>query len=318
MTPRAILLSDTAAERFGRRMQSLAPNRPLVRVADDAVDGDLDAVEIAFFSGDVFPERVGPFIRQLVRCKELRWFHTFSAGVDNPFFAGLLERGIRLSTSSGAMATPIAHTVMLYLLALSRDLPGWLRAQAQHAWEPRPVQELSGRTLGVLGLGPIGMEVARLGAAFGMHVIGMRREPRGDEPCETWPLTRLDELLGRADDLVLALPLSDATHHILDADAIARLPKGARIVNVGRGELLDEAALADALASGHLAGAGLDVFEVEPLPEDSPLWGRPDVIVTPHSSGTTPGNQERAAEIFLENLARYGRGDPLRNEVLSP
>ncbi len=146
MTPGAILVSDTAAERFGRRMQSLAPTRPLVRVADDAVDGDVDvdAVEIAFFSGDLFPERVGPFIRQLVRCKELRWFHTFSAGVDNPFFAGLLERGIRLSTSSGAMATPIAHTVMLYLLALSRDLPGWLRAQAQHAWEPHPVQELSG------------------------------------------------------------------------------------------------------------------------------------------------------------------------------
>ena len=107
-----------------------------------------------------------------------------------------------------------------------------------------------GRTLGVLGMGPIGMEVARLGAAFGMHVIAMRREPRGDEPCETWPLTRLDELLQRANDLVLALPLSNATHHILDADAIARLPQGARVVNVGRGELVDEAALADALATG--------------------------------------------------------------------
>ena len=316
MSQGAILVSDAAAQRFGRRIRSLAPARPLVRVAEDSLDGDLDAVEIAFFSGDLFPERVGPFIRQLVRCKKLRWFHSFSAGVDNPFFGGLLERGIRLTTSSGAMATPIAHTVMLYLLALSRDLPGWLRSQARHAWEPRPFQELSGRTLGVLGLGPIGMEVARLGGAFGMRVIGMRREPRGDEPCETWPLARLGELLERANDLVLALPLSDATHHILDADAIARLPKGARIVNVGRGELLDETALAEALAAGHLAGAGLDVFEVEPLPEDSPLWDRPDVIITPHSSGTTPGNQERAAEIFLDNLARYDRGEPLHNEVL--
>jgi len=143
----------------------------------------------------------------------------------------------------------------------------------------------------------------------------MRRRPRGDEPCETWPLARLDELLGIADAVVLALPLGDETRHLLDRRRLARMKRGALLVNVGRGALVDEEALAEALASGGLGGAGLDVFEVEPLPPESPLWPMPNAILTPHSSGDTPGNHERASEIFLDNLGRFGRGEPLRNEV---
>jgi phosphoglycerate dehydrogenase-like enzyme len=227
----------------------------------------------------------------------------------------MLERGVRISTSSGAMARPIAHTVMLYLLALSRDLRGWIRDQEAARWNEREVEDLEGRCLGVVGLGPIGLEVARLGAAFGMRVIGLRRTPRGDEPCETWPLERLDEVLPRVDFLVLALPLSDDTHHLLDARRLALLRPSACLVNIGRGALVDETALVRALEKRELAGAGLDVFEVEPLPAESPLWRLPNVIVTPHSSGTSPGNRARAAAIFLENLARYESGQPLRNEV---
>ena len=247
--------------------------------------------------------------------KQLRWLHTFSAGVDNPWFQALRARGVRLTTSSGANAVPIAQTVLLYLLALSRDLAGWQDAQKRRAWEPHEVVDLQGLTLGVVGLGPIGLEVARLGAALRMRVVGVRRSPRGDEPCETWPMARLDALLPHADALVLALPLSDDTHHLLDARRIALLKRGAWLVNVGRGALVEEAALVAALQSGQLGGAGLDVFEVEPLPDESPLWFLPNVIVTPHNSGDSPGNQVRAAEIFLDNLARFGRGEPLRNEV---
>jgi phosphoglycerate dehydrogenase-like enzyme len=312
----AILISDWVEERYGERIAGLAPRAQRLVLRAGGTPDDAGAVEIAYFSGDVFPERVRDFALALRDAKGLRWLHTFSAGVDHPWFQALRAQGVRLTTSSGAHAVPIAQTVVLYLLALTRDLPSWLDAQSRRAWERHPLRDLQGLVLGVVGLGPIGIEVARLGAALRMRVVGIRRHPRGDEPCETWPLARLDELLAEADALVLALPLTDETRHLLDARRIGLLKPGALVVNVGRGALVDEAALARALASGRLGGAGLDVFEVEPLPEASPLWSAPNAIVTPHNAGDTPGNLERATEIFLDNLGRFGRGEPLRNEVV--
>jgi phosphoglycerate dehydrogenase-like enzyme len=311
----ALLLSDQVEDHHRAALDAAAPGVARVVLRPEACEGDPSRVEIAFFSGDLFPERVREFVLALRDAKQLRWLHTFSAGVDNPWFQALRARGVRLTTSSGANAVPIAQTVLLYLLALSRDLASWQDAQKRRAWEPHEVVDLQGLTLGVVGLGPIGLEVARLGAALRMRVVGVRRSPRGDEPCETWPMARLDALLPHADALVLALPLSDDTHHLLDARRIALLKRGAWLVNVGRGALVEEAALVAALQSGQLGGAGLDVFEVEPLPDESPLWFLPNVIVTPHNSGDSPGNQVRAAEIFLDNLARFGRGEALRNEV---
>ena len=148
-----------------------------------------------------------------------------------------------------------------------------------------------------------------------MRVVGFRRTPRGDEPCEMRRLAELDAALPELDWLVLAVPLTDDTRRLMDARRLALLPARARLINVGRGPLVDEAALAEALAAGRLAGAALDVFEVEPLPPESPLWTLPRVIVTPHSAGTSPGNHLRAAELFLENLGRFERGEPLRNEI---
>ncbi len=310
----ALLISDRVEERAGAALAEAWPGARVVLRGDD-LDGDPAAVGVALFSGDLFPDRTRAFARALRDAPGLAWMHSFSAGVDDPWFQRLRARGVRLTTSSGAMAVPIAQTVILYLLALARDLPGWLDAQARRSWEPRDISDLQGRVLGVLGMGPIGQEVARLGGALRMRTLAVRRKPTGDEPCETWPWERLPELLGLADALVLALPLTDETRHLIDADALARMRPGALLVNVGRGEVVDETALVAALESGHLGGAGLDVFEVEPLPAESPLWGMPNVIVTPHSSGTNPGNQERVIELFLDNLARYRRGDPLRNEV---
>jgi D-2-hydroxyacid dehydrogenase (NADP+) len=311
----AILVSESIAARFGDALRAAAPGRPLAVLRGESLDGDAAAVEVAFFSGDLFPSGALPLARALHQAHGLRWLHTFAAGVDHPFFQRLLARGVRVTTSSGAAAVPIAHTVMLYLLALSRDLPGWGRDQAARRWNPRDVEDLQGRRLAVLGLGPIGLEVARLAQAFRMDVVGVRRTPRGDEPCETWPLARLDALLPGVEWLVLALPLAAETRHLLDARRLALLPRGARVINVGRGALVDEAALAAALESGHVAGAGLDVFEVEPLPPESPLWEHPRVVVTPHASGTNPGNHVRAAEAFVDNLVRFARGEPLRNEA---
>ena len=311
----AILISDWVEESYAARIAAIAPGAQRVVLRAGAPDGDLSAVEIAYFSGDCFPERVREFALAARDATALRWLHTFSAGVDHPWFQALRKQGIRLTTSSGAHAVPIAQTVVLYLLALSRGLPAWMDAQRRRAWERHPLVDLHGMRLGVVGLGPIGLEVARLGAALRMRVLGMRRQPRGDEPCETWQLARLDELLAQVDALVLALPLSDELHHLLDARRLALMKRGALLVNIGRGALVDEAALVEALRAGALGGAGLDVFEVEPLPPESPLWSLPNVIVTPHNSGDTPGNLERASEIFLDNLARYLRAESLRNEV---
>jgi len=303
-------------ERYADALDAAAPGVPRVVLAPGgAVRGDPAAVELAYFSGDLFPDHVREFVLALRGAAHLRWLHTFSAGVDHPWFQALRARGVRLTTSSGAHAVPIAQTVLLYLLALSRGLPAWLDAQRRRAWEQHEIADLQGLVLGVVGLGPIGLEVARLGAALRMRVIGMRRTPRGDEPCETWPLARLDELCAGADALVLALPLSDDTRHLLDAARLARMKPGAWLVNVGRGALVDEPALVAALREGRLGGAGLDVFETEPLPPESPLWSLPNVLATPHNSGDTPGNLVRASEIFLDNLGRLVRGEPLRNEV---
>jgi phosphoglycerate dehydrogenase-like enzyme len=312
----ALLVSRWVEDRYAAAFDAAAPGiARAVLEPDGAVRGDAAAVELAFFSGDVFPDRVRDFALALREAANLRWLHTFSAGVDHPWFQALLARGVRLTTSSGAHAVPIAQTVALYLLALSRGLPAWADAQRRRAWEPHEIVDLQGLVLGVVGLGPIGLEVARLGAALGMRVVGARRTPRGDEPCETWPLARLDELVGLADALVLALPLAEETRHLLDARRLALVKPGAWLVNVGRGGLVEEPALVEALRAGRLGGAGLDVFETEPLPPESPLWTLPNVIVTPHNSGDTKENWPRACEIFADNLGRFARGEPLRNEV---
>jgi D-2-hydroxyacid dehydrogenase (NADP+) len=313
----AILVSDGVEERFGDALEAAAPGveRIVVRPGDDRPDPD--SIEVVYFSGDCFPDRTRELAIPALKAERLRWCHTFSAGVDNGFFQVLLQRGVRLTTSTGAQAVPIAQTVMLYLLALSRDLRGWDRDQAERRWAPRDVVDLQGKTLGVVGLGSIGLEVARLGEAFGMHVIGMRREPRGDEPCETWPLSQLRELFRRADAIVLALPLVEETRGLIDVSVLSAAKPGAWFVNIARGEIVDEPALIDALKDGRLAGAGLDVFATEPLADTSPLWSLPNVIITPHSSGTNRGNHVRASEIFIDNLARYVRGESMRNEVSS-
>jgi len=178
-------------------------------------------------------------------------------------------------------------------------------------------RDLKGQTAVILGLGKIGTEIARLAQALGLTVVGVRRGPRrpGDPVDELHPPAALAALLGRCDWLVIACPLTPETRGLVDAGLIAKLPRAARIINVARGEIVDEPALIAALQDRRLAGAYLDVFATEPLPPESPLWDLPNVIVTPHSAGAAAGNDERVLEIFLENFGRWHRGMPLVNEV---
>lgn len=315
--PLVLLLSDNVWAHHGENIRRISSDIvPVIYEGDEPIDpAQLADVEVCFLSADTWPERIRGISVSIMKSPSLRWLQTFSAGVDSPFFVELMNRGVTLTNASGASSTPIAHTVMLYILALSRDVRSWIRKQDRHEWSPQPLVEIEGSRLAVIGMGPIGLEIARLGAAFGMNVEAVRRTPTGSEPCATFTFDALADVLGRADWVTLALPLTDETRHLFDAAMIARIKPGARFINVGRGELVDETALADALRSGHLTGAGLDVFEVEPLPADSPLWKMDNVIITPHNSGTTGSSGARSTEIFLDNLARYVKGDALRNRV---
>jgi phosphoglycerate dehydrogenase-like enzyme len=275
---------------------------------------EIDTIDLAVFSSDLWTRGRGPsFMKVLLQAPRARWLHMFSAGLDNPIFDELARRGLTVTHSAGASATPIAHSVMMQVIALCRSTRPFAVAQSQHEWANRDVTDVEGRRMAIVGLGAIGSEVARLAPHFGIDVIGLRRTPTGDEPCTTWPITRLHELLPTIDDLVLTAPLTPETRNIIGARELALLPRGAHVVNVGRGELIDEPALIDALRSGQIGGAALDVFVAEPLPEDNPLWDMPNVIVTPHSAGGTALASARAAAVFADNLTRFVGGKPLRN-----
>ena len=325
----ALLVSHLLNARFGVRVSAAAardasPVELIVLPADPAArlpDAECGRVELAFFSSDVIPDHSRQFFSTVRKAPRLQWLHAFNVGVDHPIFTEMLQRGVRLTTSAGSTAEPIAQTAIMGLLALARGFPHWLAASRRREWSPlagsASPRDLRGQVVVILGLGKIGTEIARLARALGLTVIGVRRGPRKpDDPVdELHPPAALPGLLARCDWLVLACPLTTETRGLVDAALIARLPKGARLINVARGEIVNEAALIAALREGHLAGAYLDVFETEPLPPASPLWDLPNVIVTPHNSAAAAGNDGRVLEIFLDNLGRFHRGAPLVNEV---
>ena len=306
------------ARESGAAIESIPlPEDPAARLAES----DRARVEIAYFSGDIHPMYSGAFFAAAFGAESLRWVHCFNAGTDHPVFARLVERGVCLTNSPGASAVPIAHTAIAGLLALARGLPRLAGAQRERRWLDHGAvaapRDLAGQTLLVVGLGGIGSEIARIARALGLYVIGLRRSPAtSDAPVdELVPPARLREVLPRADWLAIACPLTDETRGWIDASALALLPDGAHVLNVARGEIVDESALVAELTSGRIAGAYLDVFEVEPLPASSPLWSLPNAIVTPHAAALSAGNDARQAEHFLANLARWARGEPLANRV---
>ena len=312
-----LLISDTVWERRAAEILAIAPNtQPIIYVGDEPVaDELLPTIDIAFFSSDVWPDRPRGLVISILKATHLKWMHTFSAGVDSPFFIDLIKKGVTLTNSSGAAASPIAQTAILYMLALSRNVRAWFEHQDNKEWERHEFTELDGARLAVIGMGPIGEEIARLGVALNMEVEGIRRSPTGHEPCPTFSFDQLSEVLGRADWVALALPLTPDTQNLFDQQQFARMKPGAHFINVGRGELVDESALINALNSQHLAGAALDVFATEPLPEDSPLWSMKNVLITPHSSGASVKSGLRAEELFVRNFALFVQNEQMHNVV---
>jgi D-2-hydroxyacid dehydrogenase (NADP+) len=306
-----------AAGRDGIELELLVlPHDPEARL-DDAQAARAD---IAYFSSDVFPQFSKPFFSATRKAAGLKWLQVFNAGVDHPVFASILERGVRLTTSSGSAAEPIAQTAIAGMLYFARNFPRWTASQKSRTWNPlRPVEfprDLRGQTMLIYGLGKIGGEIARLARVLGVRVIGVRRSAQKTEHVdEIHTPDKLDELLPACDWLTLACPLTRETRGIVNAALLEKLPRGAHVINISRGEIIDEPALIAALQNGHLGGAYLDVFAQEPLPADSPLWDMPNVLASPHNAAASAGNDARINSIFLENLGRWKRNEPLINEV---
>ena len=256
----------------------------------------------------------------------LRWLHTTGAGVENQLAAGFGRGSYTFTNGSGPHAISISEYLLLIALALIKQLPFYQRAQIEHRWgRPRgsaqhPSFELYGKTIGVVGLGDIGLAAAERFHALGCRVIGSRRSAQSRQPGEG----PVDELVGpgdlpyllqQSDFVILSLPLTPETRHLINAETLRQMKPTAFLLNISRGGVIDEPALVAALEQGQIAGAGLDVFEKEPLPAESPLWGMENVIVTPHSSNNSEHFQRRQAELFRENLRRFVAGEPLQNVV---
>jgi phosphoglycerate dehydrogenase-like enzyme len=251
------------------------------------------------------PEQIAWLVRT---APGLRWVQGTFAGAGQQLAAAGLPREdverIIWTSSVGIHITPLGEWAMFGILALTKGLPRLEADKRAHRWAHYPVDEVRGTTVLVVGLGEIGTEVARLAEAFGMNVLSTRRNA-GD----------LDALLPQADSVVITLPLTDETRGMFDRRRIALMKPGAILVNIGRGPVVEEDALIDALRSGRLRGAALDVFETEPLPRDSPLWDLDNVILSPHTAAQSIHENERIVELFAENLRRYLAGEELRSRI---
>ena len=250
----------------------------------------------------------------------VRWIQSTSAGIGQLVAAHNYHTRLPhtiFTTASGVHAQPLAEFCIMAMLMFNKGLLRMLEDKEQRRWERYAGTDLAGSTLGIIGVGRVGSEVARISAAFGMHVLGVNADPTPAPLEHLYAPAELHKLLPLCDYLVVATPHTPATEHMLGANEFAALPAGAVFINIGRGPVVDEPALVAALASGHLRAAALDVFEIEPLPTESPLWEMPNVLISPHSASTSDNENARIVDIFCDNLQRFLAGKPLRN-VLDP
>lgn len=318
-----VLLSALAAATLGDRVQAALPGRTVtILQAEDLQPGA--AADVGFVSRDVTglstKQQLLPSTRHfhdlLRQAPGLQWVQTHAAGVDRPVFGDLRARGVAVATSSGANAAVVAQSAVAGLLVLARRLLPLIEAQRERRWAPLLAnglpRDLAGQTAVIVGWGPVGQHIARVLGPLGLKCVAVRRAAGLAAPgVPAVTLEDLDRVLPVADWLVLACPLTARTQGLIGAQRLALLPPGAQLINVARGEVVVQADLIAALQSGQLAGAHLDVFDPEPLAADSPLWSLPQVLVTPHAAGHSDGNAARVADLFLDNLRRWGAGEPL-------
>lgn len=304
-------------DREVQRLRAEFPQHTFTRAdSDDETLQAIPSADVAFSSRITQPH--------LAAAPRLRWIHSPAAGVGAMLFPEMLSSPVVMTNSRGNSSVTIAEHVIAVTLSLLRNLPLAQRRQTERVWAQNEfdagatIRTLRGARVLVVGLGSIGSETARLAVAFGAEVVGLRRRPELDGPdgmISVLSPASLHHELPRADAVILSAPQTSQTRHLIGDRELFLMKPDAILVNVSRGKLVDEAALVRALGGGRLRGAALDVFEHEPLDAASPLWGRPDVLITPHVSGFHAGYWPEATRLFAENLRRFVAGQPLENLV---
>lgn len=247
----------------------------------------------------------------------LRWVHVAAVGVDAVLFPALVSSDVILTNSRGVFDAAMGEYVLGLMLAMAKDLPRTIQLQLERTWNHREPALLRGATVVIVGVGGVGTGVAQSAADNGMTVIGVGRQARPAEPPyeRIAGVAELPSLVPQADYVVLAVPLTAQTRGLFTRELISSMRPSARLINIARGDVLDEDALVAALKAGRLAGAALDVFKTEPLPADHPLWRVPNVIISPHMSADVPESTRGLVDLFLQNLERFRRGETLLNQV---
>ena len=304
-----ILILNPLSDRQKGFISAVAPDATIVSTDMDHIADQISDAEILVAWG---MDNIQPFYAQ---AGKLRWIHALTAGVESIIFPETQNSSVLISNSKGIHGIPMAEHVLGLMLSFSRRLNLFYRQQAQHLWKRPAIQdlhEINGKTLAIVGLGSIGHEIAKKAKAMDMHVIAAKREMT-QEPFvdRLYRPEQLLEMLSQADFVVVTLPLTDATRNLFGREQFAAMKPTAYFINVSRGGVVQEDQLVAALKENTIAGAGLDVFVQEPLPESSPFWDLPNVIVTPHLSAISPVYLDRALQLFAKNLAHYLEGTPL-------
>ncbi len=311
--PPRIVLCYPAESKHIAQIAAAAPHAEIVDAGQEHVADELPRADI--YCGHA---KVPVPWDEVVRLGQLRWIQSSAAGMDHCLVPSVIVSEIVVTSASGVLADQVAdHTVAL-LAGLLRSLPTFFRAQQTREFIRRPTRDLHGARIGIVGLGGNGRRLAEVLSAFRTTILATDWFPENKPDCvaELLPADALDDMLPRVDILILAAPLNDYTRDMINADRLARLPKGALLVNMARGRLVVEDDLVAALESGQLGGAGLDVTAVEPLPPDSRLWELPNVIITPHVGGQSATRIDDMTDFFCDNLQRFQSGQPLRNLVV--
>lgn len=281
-----------------------------------AIEDALQHVDVAILPMDLDD--------RFLSAPNLKWVHCDHAGLTRSARSEVFEKGLIVTGSAGRSAPALAQHAFYFALALTFDAKRLFELQASHTWTRIPGYEtrlaLWGKTLGIVGFGNTGQEMARLAKAFGMRVIAYRRTAGETAPQVDLMLSKddgdsLQPLIEESDVIMLATPLTDETHHLFSTGEFSRMKPGAYIINMARGAVIDQDALIEALRAGQIAGAGLDVTDPEPLPEDSPLWDMDNVVITPHVTPKLPDRTQRSIDTIVENIGRYRRGEKMLNAL---
>lgn len=307
-----IVLCYPVSERHRAQLRAAAPEAEIVDAGQERISREILRADV--FIGHAKVPVPWP---QVVAQGRLRWIQSSAAGLDHCLTPEVVASDILVTSASGLFADQVAEQTLALCLGLLRSLPAFFRAAERREFIRRPTRDLHGATVGIVGLGGNGRRLVQVLAPFKTRLLATDMFP-ADRPPEVerlWPADGLDEMLPLVDILILCVPLTAQTTGLIDAAALARMRRGALLINVARGPVVVESALVDALRSGHLAGAGLDVTQVEPLPPESPLWDLDNVIITPHVGAQAANRVDVTTQFACENLRRYLAGQPLENLV---